>query len=49
MANIGLYIELKNGVFKKSNRELLTLARQGRPAACMPSFFAPTCSPTWRS
>ncbi|MBN2347170.1 MAG: electron transfer flavoprotein subunit alpha/FixB family protein [Candidatus Aminicenantes bacterium] len=29
MANIGLYIELKDGVFKKSNRELLTLARRG--------------------
>jgi electron transfer flavoprotein alpha subunit len=28
MANIGLYIELKDGVFKKSNRELLTLARK---------------------
>ncbi|MBN2399366.1 MAG: electron transfer flavoprotein subunit alpha/FixB family protein [Candidatus Aminicenantes bacterium] len=28
MADIGLYIELKEGVFKKSNRELLTLARQ---------------------
>ncbi len=26
MANIGLYIELKDGVFKKSNRELLSLA-----------------------
>jgi electron transfer flavoprotein alpha subunit len=29
MANIGLYIELKDGVFKKSNRELLSLARRG--------------------
>jgi len=29
MANIGLYIELKDGGFKKSNRELLTLARKG--------------------
>jgi electron transfer flavoprotein alpha subunit len=29
MANIGLYIELKDGVFKKSNRELLSLARKG--------------------
>jgi len=29
MANIGLYIELKNGVFKKSNRELLSLAAKG--------------------
>ncbi len=29
MANIGLYIELKDGAFKKSNRELLSLARQG--------------------
>jgi electron transfer flavoprotein alpha subunit len=28
MANIGLYIELKEGTFKKSNRELLTLARK---------------------
>jgi len=28
MANIGLYIELKNGIFKKSNRELLSLARK---------------------
>jgi electron transfer flavoprotein alpha subunit len=28
MANIGLYIELKDGVFKKSNRELLSLARK---------------------
>jgi electron transfer flavoprotein alpha subunit len=28
MANIGLYIELKEGVFKKSNRELLSLARK---------------------
>jgi electron transfer flavoprotein alpha subunit len=32
MANIGLYIELKDGVFKKSNRELLSLARKsGQP------------------
>jgi electron transfer flavoprotein alpha subunit len=29
MANIGLYIELKDGVFKKSNRELLSLAAKG--------------------
>ncbi len=29
MANIGLYIELKNGMFKKSNRELLSLAAKG--------------------
>ena len=29
MANIGLYIELKDGVFKKSNRELLSLAGKG--------------------
>jgi len=29
MANIGLYIELKNGAFKKSNRELLSLAARG--------------------
>ncbi len=29
MANIGLYIELKDGVFKKSNRELLNLAAKG--------------------
>ncbi len=29
MANIGLYMELKDGVFKKSNRELLSLARKG--------------------
>jgi len=29
MANIGLYIELKDGVFKKANRELLTLAAKG--------------------
>jgi len=28
MANIGLYIELKEGVFKKSNRELLSLVRK---------------------
>jgi electron transfer flavoprotein alpha subunit len=28
MANIGIYIELKDGVFKKSNRELLSLARK---------------------
>ena len=28
MDNIGLYIELKEGVFKKSNRELLSLARK---------------------
>jgi electron transfer flavoprotein alpha subunit len=28
MANIGLYIELKDGIFKKSNRELLSLARK---------------------
>ena len=28
MANIGLYIELKEGNFKKSNRELLSLARK---------------------
>jgi electron transfer flavoprotein alpha subunit len=28
MANIGLYIELKDGAFKKSNRELLSLARK---------------------
>ena len=28
MANIGVYIELKEGVFKKSNRELLSLARK---------------------
>jgi electron transfer flavoprotein alpha subunit len=28
MANIGIYIELKEGVFKKSNRELLSLARK---------------------
>jgi electron transfer flavoprotein alpha subunit len=28
MANIGLYIELKEGTFKKSNRELLSLARK---------------------
>jgi len=32
MANIGLYMELKDGVFKKSNRELLSLARKsGQP------------------
>jgi electron transfer flavoprotein alpha subunit len=30
MANIGLYIELKEGNFKKSNRELLSLARKSR-------------------
>jgi electron transfer flavoprotein alpha subunit len=29
MANIGLYIELKDGDFKKSNRELLSLAGKG--------------------
>jgi len=29
MANIGLYIELKEGGFKKANRELLSLARKG--------------------
>jgi electron transfer flavoprotein alpha subunit len=29
MADIGLYIELKNGIFKKSNRELLSLAARG--------------------
>jgi electron transfer flavoprotein alpha subunit len=29
MANIGLYIELKKGIFKKTNRELLTLAGKG--------------------
>jgi len=29
MANIGLYIELKDGAFKKSNRELLSLAAKG--------------------
>ena len=29
MANIGLYIELKKGGFKKANRELLTLAGKG--------------------
>jgi electron transfer flavoprotein alpha subunit len=29
MANIGLYIELKNGIFKKANRELLSLAAKG--------------------
>ena len=29
MANIGIYIELKNGIFKKANRELLTLAAKG--------------------
>jgi electron transfer flavoprotein alpha subunit len=29
MANIGLYIELKDGAFKKSNRELLSLAGKG--------------------
>lgn len=28
MANIGLYIELKDGVFKKTNRELLGLAKK---------------------
>ena len=28
MANIGIYIELKDGVFKKSNREVLSLARK---------------------
>lgn len=28
MANIGLYIELKEGIFKKSNRELLSLVRK---------------------
>ena len=28
MANIGIYIELKEGIFKKSNRELLSLARK---------------------
>jgi electron transfer flavoprotein alpha subunit len=29
MANIGIYIELKKGGFKKANRELLTLAGKG--------------------
>jgi electron transfer flavoprotein alpha subunit len=29
MANIGIYIELDRGSFKKANRELLSLARQG--------------------
>jgi len=32
MANIGLYIELKDGVLKKSNRELLSLARKSGQA-----------------
>jgi electron transfer flavoprotein alpha subunit len=40
MANIGIYIELKDGVFKKSNRELLSLAGQGGHAVHAVVFCA---------
>ena len=40
MANIGLYIELKDGTFKKSNRELLSLARKGGHAVHAVVFCA---------
>jgi electron transfer flavoprotein alpha subunit len=40
MANIGLYIELKDGEFKKANRELLSLARQGSHRAHAVIFCA---------
>ena len=44
MANIGLYIELKEGVFKKSNRELLSLARKsGQPVHAV--LFCPDVQP----
>jgi electron transfer flavoprotein alpha subunit len=44
MANIGLYIELKDGVFKKSNRELLSLARKsGQPVHAV--LFCPDLQP----
>jgi len=44
MANIGLYIELKDGVFKKSNRELLSLARKsGQPVSAV--IFCPDVQP----
>jgi electron transfer flavoprotein alpha subunit len=44
MANIGLYIELKDGVFKKSNRELLSLARKsGQPVHAV--LFCPDVQP----
>ena len=48
MANIGLYIELKEGVFKKSNRELLSLARKsGQPVHAV--LFCPDVQPYLRS
>ncbi|MCU0275266.1 MAG: electron transfer flavoprotein subunit alpha/FixB family protein [Acidobacteria bacterium] len=40
MAKIGLYIELQDGVFKKSNRELLSLARKGDHAVHAVIFCA---------
>lgn len=40
MANIGLLIELKDGTFKKSNRELLSLARKGGHAVHAVVFCA---------
>jgi electron transfer flavoprotein alpha subunit len=44
MANIGLYIELQDGVFKKSNRELLSLARKsGQPVSAV--IFCPDVQP----
>ncbi|HUU04789.1 MAG TPA: electron transfer flavoprotein subunit alpha/FixB family protein [Patescibacteria group bacterium] len=44
MANIGLYIELKEGIFKKSNRELLSLARKsGQPVHAV--LFCPDVQP----
>jgi electron transfer flavoprotein alpha subunit len=44
MKPIGVYIELKNGQFKKSNREILTLARKsGRDIYAI--VFAPDITP----
>lgn len=40
MAKIGIYIELDKGTFKKSNRELLSLARQGGHEVCAVMFCA---------
>jgi len=44
MENLGIYIELKGGQFKKSNREILTLARRsGRPVVAV--IFAASVEP----
>ncbi len=48
MSNIGIYIELKNGEFKKSNRDILTLARKsGRDTHAI--VFTPDIAPFLQS